>query len=76
MIDNAEIAWTNASGENFSAKLAEVELPKSTSVSLSGMEGIVADSVEDSISNLCSLASEGMVHTDHQIIRIMIGKAS
>ena len=43
---------------------------------VSGMEGIVADSVEDSISNLCSLASEGMVHTDHQIIRIMIAKAS
>ena len=42
---------------------------------VSGMEGIVADSVEDSITNLCSLASEGMAHTDHQIIRIMIDKA-
>ena len=42
---------------------------------VSGDEGIVEDSVDASISNLCALASESMVHTDRQIIEIMVNKA-
>jgi len=42
---------------------------------VSGDEGIVEDSVDASISNLCALASESMVYTDRQIIKIMVSKA-
>ena len=41
---------------------------------VSGDEGIVEDSVDASIRNLCALARESMVHTDRQIIEIMVGK--
>ena len=39
-----------------------------------GNEGIVEESVDASITNLCALASESMVHTDRQIIQIMVNK--
>ena len=41
---------------------------------IGGNEGIVADDVDQSIANLCALASEGMIATDHQVIRIMMMK--
>ena len=41
---------------------------------VSGNEGIVEDSVDASIANLCALASGSMVHTDRQILEIMINK--
>jgi L-cysteine desulfidase len=41
---------------------------------VSGDEGIVDDSVDASIANLCALASGSMVHTDRQILEIMINK--
>ena len=41
---------------------------------VSGQEGIVTDCVEGSIANLCALASGSMVHTDRQIIEIMMQK--
>ena len=41
---------------------------------VTGNEGIVADGVDQSIANLCALASEGMVHTDRQIIEIILNK--
>ena len=42
---------------------------------VTGNEGIVEDSVDASIGNLCALACESMVHTDRQIIEIMVNKA-
>lgn len=42
---------------------------------VTGDEGIVEDGVDASIVNLCALASESMVHTDRQIIKIMVSKA-
>lgn len=41
---------------------------------VSGNEGIVEHSVDASIANLCALACGSMVHTDEQILAIMIGK--
>ena len=41
---------------------------------VSGREGIVADEVDDSIANLCALATEGMAQTDRQIIEIILNK--
>ena len=41
----------------------------------SGDEGIVDDSVDASIANLCALASGSMVHTDRQILEIMVNKS-
>ena len=41
---------------------------------VTGNEGIVEDSVDDSIANLCALACESMVHTDRQILQIMVNK--
>ena len=41
---------------------------------VTGEEGIVEDSVDASIANLCALASESMVHTDRQILEIMVSK--
>ena len=41
---------------------------------VTGNEGIVEDSVDDSIANLCALASESMLHTDRQILQIMVNK--
>lgn len=41
---------------------------------VTGNEGIVEDSVDASIANLCALASESMVHTDRQILEIMVNK--
>jgi L-cysteine desulfidase len=41
---------------------------------VSGREGIVAESVDASIANLCSLASQGMVETDRQILEIIQNK--
>lgn len=41
---------------------------------VTGQEGIVDDSVDASIANLCALASQSMVHTDRQIIQIMVDK--
>jgi len=41
---------------------------------VSGNEGIVDDSVDASITNLCALAGGSMVHTDRQILEIMIKK--
>ncbi len=43
---------------------------------VTGNEGIVADDVEHSISNLCALACGSMQGTDSQIIEIMVHKAS
>ncbi|MBP6122097.1 MULTISPECIES: L-cysteine desulfidase family protein [Providencia] len=40
-----------------------------------GSDGIVSDDVDQSISNLCSLAAGSMRHTDVQIIEIMAAKA-
>jgi len=42
---------------------------------VTGNEGIVAHDVEQSIANLCSLASHAMQQTDRQIIEIMARKA-
>ena len=42
---------------------------------VTGDEGIVEDSVDASIANLCALACGGMVQTDRQILEIMINKA-
>ncbi|WMY73856.1 L-serine ammonia-lyase, iron-sulfur-dependent, subunit alpha [Buttiauxella selenatireducens] len=42
--------------------------------SVTGNEGIVANDVEQSIRNLCALASQSMQHTDRQIISIMSSK--
>lgn len=42
---------------------------------VSGNEGIVEDSVDASIGNLCALACDSMTHTDRQIIQIMISKS-
>lgn len=42
---------------------------------VTGHEGIVAHNVEQSIRNLCALASHAMQHTDRQIIAIMAGKS-
>lgn len=44
--------------------------------SVSGNEGIVANDVEQSIRNLCALASHAMQHTDRQIIEIMANKVT
>ena len=44
--------------------------------SVTGNEGIVAHDVEQSISNLCALASQAMQHTDRQIITIMANKVA
>ena len=41
---------------------------------VTGNEGIVADNVDQSIANLCALASGAMVHTDRQIIEIIMSK--
>ena len=41
---------------------------------VTGNEGIVEDSVDTSITNLCALASGSMVHTDRQILEIMVNK--
>ena len=41
---------------------------------VTGNEGIVSDSVDQSIANLCALASGSMVHTDKQIIEIIMSK--
>ncbi|GKX60012.1 L-cysteine desulfidase family protein [Leminorella grimontii] len=41
---------------------------------VTGNEGIVADDVERSISNLCALACRSMQETDRQIIEIMANK--
>lgn len=43
---------------------------------VTGNEGIVADDVEHSIANLCSLACRSMQATDRQIIEIMANKAT
>ncbi|MFO1414244.1 MAG: L-serine ammonia-lyase, iron-sulfur-dependent, subunit alpha [Burkholderiales bacterium] len=42
---------------------------------VAGSDGIVADSVDESIANLCALASGSMVHTDRQIVEIMLAKS-
>ncbi|AFJ47875.1 putative inner membrane protein [Shimwellia blattae DSM 4481 = NBRC 105725] len=42
---------------------------------VTGHEGIVDHNVEQSITNLCALASHAMQHTDRQIISIMASKA-
>ncbi len=42
--------------------------------SVTGNEGIVDESVDKSIANLCALASESMIHTDRQILQIMVDK--
>lgn len=42
---------------------------------VTGHEGIVAHNVEQSIGNLCALASHAMQHTDRQIITIMASKS-
>ena len=41
---------------------------------VTGDEGIVDNSVDASIANLCALASGSMVHTDRQILEIMVQK--
>ena len=41
---------------------------------VTGHDGIVEDSVDASIANLCALACDSMTHTDRQIIEIMTGK--
>lgn len=41
---------------------------------VTGNEGIVDESVDASIANLCALASESMIHTDRQILQIMVDK--
>lgn len=41
---------------------------------VTGNEGIVADSVDQSIANLCALAGGSMMHTDRQIIEIIMSK--
>ena len=41
---------------------------------VSGQEGIVDDSVDASIANLCALACDSMQETDRQILEIMVGK--
>lgn len=41
---------------------------------VTGNEGIVADGVDQSIANLCALANGSMVHTDRQIIEIIMSK--
>ena len=43
---------------------------------VTGSEGIVDDDVDQSISNLGQLASQGMVQTDDQILEIMLNKKS
>ena len=43
---------------------------------VSGNEGIVAHDVDQSIANLCALASGAMRQTDTQIIEILARKAS
>jgi L-cysteine desulfidase len=43
---------------------------------VTGNEGIVADDVERSIANLCSLACQSMQATDRQIIAIMANKVT
>ena len=42
---------------------------------VAGNEGIVAQDVEQSIANLCALASHSMQQTDRQIIEIMASTA-
>jgi L-cysteine desulfidase len=42
---------------------------------VTGNEGIVEDSVDASIANLCALACGSMVQTDRQILEIMVSKA-
>lgn len=42
---------------------------------VTGDEGIVAEDVDDSIANIGSLACNGMVQTDAQILQIMMDKA-
>ncbi len=42
---------------------------------VTGDEGIVEESVDASIANLCALACGSMVHTDRQILEIMVSKA-
>ncbi len=41
---------------------------------VTGHDGIVEDSVDASIDNLCALARGSMVHTDRQILEIMVNK--
>lgn len=43
---------------------------------VSGDDGIVDDSVDLSIANLCALACGSMMHTDRQIIEIMVRKSA
>ena len=42
---------------------------------VSGNEGIVEDSVDASIANLCALACDSMLQTDRQILKIMVNKS-
>ena len=42
---------------------------------VTGNEGIVDNSVDTSIANLCALACDSMQHTDRQILEIMVNKA-
>ncbi len=42
---------------------------------VTGNEGIVDNSVDSSIANLCALACDSMQHTDRQILEIMVNKA-
>jgi L-cysteine desulfidase len=41
---------------------------------VTGNEGIVAEGVDQSVANLCALANGSMVHTDRQIIEIIMSK--
>lgn len=41
---------------------------------VTGNEGIVSDDVDQSINNLCALASGSMIQTDQQILEIMVRK--
>ena len=43
-------------------------------VGVTGREGIVADDVDQSIANLCALAGGSMMHTDRQIVEIILAK--
>ena len=43
---------------------------------VSGQEGIVEDSVDASIANLCALACDSMQQTDRQILEIMVNKSA
>ena len=75
------IACSPSEAEQIRANLSQRVVVVNNAVDLAaipaatGNEGIVDNSVDTSIANLCALACDSMQHTDRQILEIMVNKA-